>query len=154
MRRSRLTVSVLLVTVLVVVLLWMVVRPSDGVTVTNRDSGSTVELAVGERLTVELEAVPFVGYVWLMAEKPRPRVLKTVGPEETWAPILGDEVTTTWRFRAVGPGTTQIEILYYRPARGECMERSRLEVVVAGSYSVEHDPAGQTTRGRSGASLF
>jgi len=88
----------------------------DGVRIDDQDAGSTVRLAKGESLVVELDGNPTTGFNWFVKTIDE-SVLKQVGDAEfapdTEAP--GSSGTVTLRFTAVSPGSTTLELDYYRP---------------------------------------
>lgn len=90
---------------------------SDDVTLTESDSGSTVQAEVGEDLVVQLEANPTTGYQWQLADGLDTDVVEKVsnsyaqGGEEG---VAGAGGIDTWTFKAVGPGTTTITLDYLR----------------------------------------
>ena len=79
-----------------------------------------VTLREGGELKVALAANPSTGYSWEVSGAPDAAVLEQVGepayeasPTETM--VVGSGGTTTFVFRAVGAGTTTLELVYLRP---------------------------------------
>ena len=78
-------------------------------------STSVVELAVGETLALDLgEVNPSVGDAWEVAVEPDPAVL---APAEYHTDggdgeVAGGSIEAEYRFEAVGPGTTTLELQY------------------------------------------
>jgi inhibitor of cysteine peptidase len=99
-------------------------------TLTDGDSGSVVNIDVGDRLEIGLEANPSTGYSWLVPED-LPGV-EFVG--ETWttdSDLVGSAGTATLTFEVVEPGTWVIELEYRRPwETGEPPERT-FEVTIS-----------------------
>lgn len=79
-----------------------------------------VTLRVDGELTVALAANPTTGYTWEVSGAPDPAVLEQVGepvyeatPTDTM--VVGSGGVMTFQFRATGPGTTTVELVYRRP---------------------------------------
>ena len=79
-----------------------------------------VTLRVDGELTVALAANPSTGYTWEVSGAADPAVLEQVGepvyeasPTDTM--VVGSGGTMTFEFRAVGAGTTTLELAYLRP---------------------------------------
>jgi inhibitor of cysteine peptidase len=89
------------------------------VTVTKADSGSTVTLAEGQDLVIELESNPSTGYTWEVKEID-PGVLEQAGDPEYKQPaksdpqLVGQGGTQVFTFHAAGKGTTIIQLIYHR----------------------------------------
>jgi len=87
---------------------------SPGLMLTDKNTGQTIAVTVGQSLTVALPANPSTGYRW--TEEPHP-----AGPLVESAPVmttparLGAGGTQTYSYRAVAPGTTQLVFDYARP---------------------------------------
>ena len=74
----------------------------------------------GDTLAVHLDATPSTGYRWELARLAGASVVQVGLPDyqpETAAgvPRVGAEGHTTFRFRALSPGTSSIELAYRRP---------------------------------------
>ena len=86
-----------------------VVAPQDG--------GSVV-VRQGAPFVINLSADPTTGYGWMLTSDPGSAVWLIGGPDYTPDPIpaglMGFGGTTTYRFRAQAPGTTQLEFAYRR----------------------------------------
>lgn len=79
-----------------------------------------VTLREGGELKVALPANPSTGYTWEVSGAPDPAVLEQVGesvyeasPTDTM--VVGSGGTMTFVFRAVGVGTSTLELVYLRP---------------------------------------
>lgn len=96
----------------------VVVRPATPkrVTVSEQDSGRTIRLNVGDTLLVALSSNASTGYSWEL-EPLRRSVLRSVSTSQAGAGgnLLGGGGETIFRFRAEGPGQTQLSLIYRRP---------------------------------------
>jgi inhibitor of cysteine peptidase len=85
--------------------------------VTEADNGTTVELGLGERLTVRLESNPTTGFSWQLEVEPNGAFLRSAGHE--YVPpddgLVGQGGIELWTFEGVAPGTTRIALVYLRP---------------------------------------
>lgn len=87
-------------------------------TVTQADSGGTIQMANGDLLRVELEANPTTGYSWqtldlnswVLAGTDRPELHRPASDE----PLIGAGGTLILDFRAVGAGTSPVKLAYMR----------------------------------------
>ena len=125
---DRLTLSEKLMLVGVVVLLiagcGLAVQAGPGsgaelTALTLADDGKTFELAVGQTLTLELEANPTTGYGWEVVETGG-GILEQVGEpifQQTAArgQALGADGVQILAFKAVGRGEGLLELVYRRP---------------------------------------
>jgi inhibitor of cysteine peptidase len=84
--------------------------------VVERDSGSLLELRVGDRFDVVLDANPSTGYVWAMSD-PHITVVQPQGePQFVLNSKAGDgSGKITWVFEAIAPGEDMLEMAYRRP---------------------------------------
>jgi inhibitor of cysteine peptidase len=92
----------------------------DIVTVTEKDNGGQVEVAVGGVLRVKLEAIPGTGYSWHMVGND-PDLLNPLGSsifepmaEESRKGLIGGPAYQTFRFRAMNSGTDLLQLHYKR----------------------------------------
>ncbi|MFC1847763.1 protease inhibitor I42 family protein [Chloroflexota bacterium] len=97
--------------------------PGDTTTVDTSDSGSQIELAVGDTLRVELESNPTTGFMWVLAENSDGSVLQGEGHEYVMdeagePPQPGTGGKEFWTFTAVATGETTISMEYSRPWEG------------------------------------
>jgi len=86
------------------------------VTVTDGDSGRTIELATGQELRLELAANRSTGYAWEWVDRDA-SVVALLGEPTYTAPssgALGAGGTATWRFRAERPGSSRLRLVYRR----------------------------------------
>ncbi|MBC7233843.1 MAG: protease inhibitor I42 family protein [Chloroflexi bacterium] len=82
--------------------------------VVERDSGSMIELRVGEQIDLVLDANPSTGYTWEVAGEVG--VVKQVGEPQFKADsqALGAGGKMTIRFEAVAPGKEWLRLVYRR----------------------------------------
>jgi len=91
--------------------------PARAVTVT---ASGPATLAVGDTLVVTLPANPSTGYSWALTSAPAAAVLAAPGepaytPDRTGgAPMPGAGGKATFRFAAVGAGSTRVVLAYRR----------------------------------------
>jgi len=105
--------GVLVLAVIVVVVL--VVRGANGVrTLGEDDDGAVVEVAVGEQIVLELEGNATTGYTWAVTAVD-PAVLAPAGDPDYQSESDADGAggTYTFRFDAVGPGETEVVLMYF-----------------------------------------
>jgi inhibitor of cysteine peptidase len=106
-------------------------------TVGAADSGSTIELAVGETLNVTLESNPTTGFSWALAANSDESVLQEidheyVANEAGETPMVGSGGVEDWTFKALAKGETTISMEYSRPWEGgeKAAQTFELTVVV------------------------
>lgn len=91
------------------------------VALTQQDSGRTVSVRSGDRITVTLESNQTTGFAWQLTVEPSSDVLSVEGSEYV-APdtdLVGAGGQEVWRFRVVGEGATSLELTYRRSFSGE-----------------------------------
>jgi predicted secreted protein len=83
------------------------------------DSGTTLRLVPGDVVAIPLEVNPGVGFEWELPEPPDGAVLRLLSNEiEIDDPeATGSGGVQTWRFEAVGEGTTRLR--FERRYRGD-----------------------------------
>lgn len=110
---------------------------TNGTSLTNADTGKQVTLQSGEILTVSLESNPTTGYSWqvleiqngILVQEGEPEFKQSSGSEG----LVGAGGTETFRFKAVGPGETSLNLGYMRPWESEPpIETFEIQVVVKG----------------------
>jgi C1A family cysteine protease/predicted secreted protein len=89
---------------------------SGAFTVSEQDDGRRIELVGNQVLELDLEGNLTTGYSWEVAETDE-RVLREVGAIEfePHSALLGAPGRMTRRFEAVGPGETDLVLVYRRP---------------------------------------
>jgi len=107
--------------------------PPQVVEVTAEDAGTTVELVTDDEVVITLESNVTTGFAWTLARAPDDGVLELVDstyvePETELVGAGGEEV---WTFRAVGAGTTDLELSYERSSGETAGEPFALTVVVS-----------------------
>ena len=93
---------------------------STAIKLTEKDSGRTLEMRVGEFLEVVLRGNPTTGYIWSMAD-PDNGIIQKVG-ESKFEPdrqSRGSGGDTILRFKAVDVGETLLKLIYHRPFEKE-----------------------------------
>ncbi len=81
------------------------------------DSGRTIQMTVGQTVTLRLAANLATGYRWQKVTAPDERVLIVVaaGYDRPAAEAAGAGGQAWWKLRATGAGETSIELRYARP---------------------------------------
>lgn len=84
------------------------------------DDGTTVAVAVGDTVLVQLEGNPTTGFLWEVKDTLVKDILEPVGEGEyevakTEKPLVGVGGVFTFEFKAVGAGTTPLELIYQQP---------------------------------------
>jgi len=85
------------------------------VELTEKDSGSTQTLVVGQEMNISLESNPTTGYQWAVDGK-LPSQLTEVGAPayKAGSSAMGAGGTETWAFKATSPGTGTLNLKYWR----------------------------------------
>ncbi len=85
--------------------------------VTEADDGTTVSIAKGQELSVQLPANPSTGYSWVASDTPQFLALQGEPTFETGAPdgVVGAGGTQTTVFVATATGTGKLMMDYVRP---------------------------------------
>lgn len=83
--------------------------------VTQADRGSTLDMQVGQQISVTLEANPTTGYLWTV-EGEVPGQLQQVGEARytSESDALGAGGSEVWTFEAVAPGEGTLKLKYWR----------------------------------------
>jgi predicted secreted protein len=89
----------------------------SGLVLTAADSGRSIDLAIGDDVTVVLDANPTTGYSWRLADGLDQAVLVITDQQYTppAASVPGAGGTDAWTFEAADAGTTTITLEYVRP---------------------------------------
>ena len=95
------------------------------VELTLKDTGSTISVRPGDEIVVTLDSNATTGFAWELTVEPMDQVLELLGseyvrPESELVGAGGQEV---WRFRAIGEGTTSLQLTYLRAFSGETAGR-------------------------------
>ena len=96
------------------------------------DSGSEVQVGIGQTLDVKLESNPSTGYSWQVVEVPD--VLEQVGEAafatEADGDVVGAAGTETLQFTALGAGTGTLLLEYRRPWETDAAAEEVFEITV------------------------
>ena len=123
MKRMILLVLGLLITASVIGVTGASPGPGNTITLDASDSGSQIELAVGDMLKVELDSNPSTGFQWMLAENSDDTVLQVQEQEYFMdnagdPPLPGTGGKEVWTFKAQAQGQTTISLEYSRPWEG------------------------------------
>jgi predicted secreted protein len=104
------------------------------VTVTSQDDGREVMLPAGSSVIVRLEAIPGTGYGWQVIQNGSPSLQLETPPvfkprTDLEAGGVEDEI---FRFRALHPGTVNLEFHYRRPGdrQGPAVKTFRVRITI------------------------
>ena len=106
----------------------------ETVTVLGKDNGGQVSVPKGDILVIRLEAIPGTGYGWQVVRNDTEQ-LKPLG-KPVFEPLGKDLVGATehqvFRFKALAPGSTELELHYVRPWEKEVLPANtfRIKVVI------------------------
>ena len=105
------------------------------VTLTDKDTGSTVKLAKGAMLEVKLPSTAGTGFTWqIVKNNPEQLVLQErsqiIRPDKK---LVGGKQTQLFRFKAEWVGTSDLEIVYRRPfEKGKAPAKTFAVTVIVG----------------------
>lgn len=109
----------------------------DSITITEKDNGRTVKVALGGTLTLKLEAIPGTGYAWKVVRndtgllKPLGEsIFEPTGGDSKKGPLVGTPENQILRFRAQGKGTDILELHYMREWRKEEAPQKMFSIIV------------------------
>lgn len=104
------------------------------VTLTNADSGKSIEARPADEIVVRLGENPTTGYRWQVdrADGPLEQVSDAYSPDPDMQ--FGSGGTREFRFRASGPGDARLELKHWQAWEGEpsVMERFAADVRITG----------------------
>jgi inhibitor of cysteine peptidase len=109
---------------------WLCISTGEAAaTLTEEDAGRTVELRVGDTMAVVLEGNPTTGFTWETAAVDA-SVLRQLGePQfEPESSLIGAGGKFTFRFEAVAPGQTVLQLVYHRPWETDVPPANTFEV--------------------------
>lgn len=96
---------------------------ANGTHLTGADNGKQISLKTGDIFTVTLDSNVTTGYSWQVTELDQAVLVQEGEPEYKQAPgsegSVGAGGTETFRFKAVGSGTTSLGLGYMRPWESE-----------------------------------
>jgi inhibitor of cysteine peptidase len=83
---------------------------------TATDNSRTIALVKGQRVAISLDANPTTGYHWELAECDSSILAPQGEPTYTASrtPSIGSGGQTSWRFRAMAKGKTELRLVYRR----------------------------------------
>lgn len=103
---------------------------------TERDSGSVIDVKTGDRIAIRLEANPTTGYLW-MTSVPNDRVVREVDnryvplkESETEPFVSGAPAAKLFTYVVTGPGEAGIKMEYRRPWEGDRAPRKTFGVLL------------------------
>ena len=92
---------------------------TQGTQIKDVDNGKQITIRSGDVATVTLVSNPTTGYSWQVMEVDNTILVQDGNPEYKGAQgsegLVGASGTETFRFKAVGTGTTTLELGYMRP---------------------------------------
>lgn len=98
---------------------------TDVFTITGADSGTAIELAIGAKLVLKLDANPSTGYSWRIEDLDE-KILHLTGKDyqqnEAPAGMVGVPGVETFNFNAVKKGSTILALIYNRGKKGDIAE--------------------------------
>jgi predicted secreted protein len=117
----------------------MMQKLPDSIFITEKDNGGTVQVALGDTITLRLEAIPGTGYAWKVVRN-EPGLLKLMG-ESFFEPIgrdakkeprVGAPENQVFRFTAQNRGTNTLELHYVRgwEEKKEPLKTMRVTVII------------------------
>ncbi len=82
-------------------------------------NGKTIDLTLSQTLVLTLDSNATTGYKWNLVTEPNAQVVKFISsnynaPQNTGG-MVGVGGTETWKFQAIGAGTTTLKLAYFRP---------------------------------------
>jgi inhibitor of cysteine peptidase len=95
---------------------WLMSGGAGELNLSDADNGRTIQLSVGQTVTISLEANASTGYTWEIKDLNQ-SIVQQVGQMEYKAgsQMPGAPGTATFRFRAMSPGQTTLTLIYHRP---------------------------------------
>jgi len=89
------------------------------IALTKNDNGKTIIAAPNQSITLTLDSNATTGYKWNLTGEPNAQIVKFVSsnynaPQNTGG-LVGVGGTETWKFQAIGAGTTTLKLAYFRP---------------------------------------
>ena len=102
------------------------------ITVSEQDSGKTIELAVGQKILVQLPSNPTTGYQWSVLGKPAPLVFvkSDYAANPQAAGRMGAGGTQILRFAAKSEGKVELKLGYARPSEKDMAPAKTFAVTV------------------------
>lgn len=123
----------LLVFVFVIVSLLVLAGCADGKTIalSSVDNGKTIDVVVGEKITVTIGGNPTTGFTWETEQLNIAQLQQLGEPEYTAdSSLLGSAGTYVFTFKVVGTGETSLKIIYHRTWEESVPPEQTFEVIV------------------------
>ena len=102
----------------IVILLFTISCSQMTIKRSEKDTGSTSEMNIGDNLEIVLKANPTTGYRWEVASIDS-TILENTGvdykPDKVPRDIVGSGGKTIFRFRAAKTGQTDLKLIYHQP---------------------------------------
>jgi inhibitor of cysteine peptidase len=100
--------------------------------VTEQDSGKTIEVAVGQKMLVQLPSNPTTGYHWSVLGNPAPIefVKSDYATDPQAAGRVGAGGTQTLRFTAKSSGKVELKLGYARPWEKDVLPAKTFSVTI------------------------
>ena len=105
--------------------------------VSELDNGGRIDLRADQVLVVDREGNPSIGYLWEVVNFDI-KILRAIGPVEfaSQSDRLGAPVRMIYRFQAVGPGLTDLVLVYHRPWEEQTsLDRFSIQVQAVGPFA-------------------
>jgi inhibitor of cysteine peptidase len=93
--------------------------PDRMLLLTDRDAGRTVDVHIGETITVSLPENATTGYRWAIEDLDPALVEAREGKPTYTSQAVGSGGMAAWMFTARAPGTTQVVLKLWRPWEGD-----------------------------------
>ncbi len=105
---------------------------------TEKDSGRTIDVEVGDTVTLRLPANPTTGYLW-SSKLPDMGILREVEnryetPEKSRG-LAGAPIVKVYSFAVVGPGETGIKMEYRRPWEHSLAPEATFDILIRATGS-------------------
>lgn len=99
------------------------------VQLTLEDSGSDIQVAPGDTVTVRLDQTASTGYRWSL-DGDGASILSLEEDRTRSSPEIGSKGSVDWIFRAEKPGTTELHLKLWREWEGDKSVIERFETTV------------------------
>jgi predicted secreted protein len=107
------------------------------VVATDPTNNSRIEVPLGDRLVLRLDACESCGFSWRIMQKPNAAVIEfsrqlKSQPEPTCQGCVGGSVHERFQFQSKGHGQTSVELGYFGPAKTKPSKTKLLNLAVTG----------------------
>lgn len=117
---------------------------------TDTDSGKTLDVRVGDRITVTLPSNPTTGYMWSYKNAlPTDIVIPTgekVNTTSASKELCGAPVTQSFYYKVIAPGTAGINLEYRRPWLKNEAPEATFSLLVKATGEAENPPPPPKTK--------